>query len=77
MRFDVPHDWKAIGGESTRYRLGMVFCLPPSGQREDFPDSASPMIIAGGRISGAPVMRIPRDREQGFHGIVNTDSTAT
>lgn len=22
-------------------------------------------------------VRIPRDREQGFHGIVNTDSTAT
>jgi hypothetical protein len=22
-------------------------------------------------------LRIPRDREQGFHGMVNTDSTAT
>jgi len=23
------------------------------------------------------MVRIPRDREQGFHGMVNTDSTAT
>jgi len=28
-------------------------------------------------ISFQQRVRIPRDREQGFHGMVNTDSTAT
>jgi TonB family protein len=55
IRFDVPLDWEASGMESMRYRLGMVYCLPPSGQTEQFPEDISKMIITAARIPGSPV----------------------
>ena len=59
-QFDISPDWKATGQESVRYRLGTVYCLPPSGQRDDFPDSITPLFVTGGRIPGAPVKNPPR-----------------
>lgn len=55
IRFDVPSDWPTLGLGSTRYRLGMVYCLPPSGQNEQFPEAISKMIITAARVPGAPV----------------------
>lgn len=55
VRFDVPSDWRASGLEALRYRLGMVYCLPPSGQSEQFPEPVSRMIITATRRPGAPV----------------------
>jgi hypothetical protein len=55
ISFDVPSDWETSSLGSLRYRLGMVYCLPPSGQTETFPESVSTMIITAARISGAPV----------------------
>lgn len=55
ISFDVPSDWETSSLGSMRYRLGMVYCLPPSGQTETFPKSVSTMIITAARISGAPV----------------------
>ena len=53
--FDVSSNWSALGLESVRYRLGMVYCLPPSGQSEQFPEVVSTMIITAARIPGSPV----------------------
>lgn len=55
IRFDVPSDWQSSGLGSTRYRLGMVYCLPPSGQNEQFAEDVSKMIITAARVPGAPV----------------------
>jgi Gram-negative bacterial TonB protein C-terminal len=55
IRFDVPSDWESSGLGSMRYRLGMVYCLPPSGQSEQLPEGVSKMIITAARVAGAPV----------------------
>ncbi len=55
IRFDVPQDWQNSALGSARFRLGMVYCLPPSGQNEQFPEDVSKMIITAARVPGAPV----------------------
>jgi len=55
IRFDVPNGWQASGLDSLRYRLGMVYCLPPSGQSEQFPEEVSKLTITAARVPGAPV----------------------
>ena len=55
VSFDVPGDWQSSGLGAMRYRLGMVYCLPPSGQNEQFPEPVSTMIITAARIPGSPV----------------------
>jgi len=55
ISFDVPRDWQSSGSEAMRYRLGLVYCLPPSGQKEQFPEAVSTMIITAARIPGSPV----------------------
>jgi hypothetical protein len=55
IHFDVPADWQTSGLGAMRYRLGMVFCLPPSGQTEQFPEAVSTMIITAARIPGSPI----------------------
>jgi len=40
-------------------------------------NSRTPVGVNGQTITGLPSLRIPRDREQSFHGMVNTDSTGT
>ena len=75
-QFDVSPDWKATGPESVRYRLGTVYCLPPSGQREDFPDSITPIFVTGSRIPGAPVKSRPRPGATGRCARSSSASTA-
>jgi TonB family protein len=56
MRFDVSRYWKEGVQESTRYRIGMLFCLPPSGQTDEFPDLIPQVVIRSfPRLPGAPV----------------------
>ena len=55
ITFDVPSDWQTSGLESMRYRLGMIYCLPPSGQNEQFPEDVSKLTITAARVPGAPV----------------------
>jgi hypothetical protein len=55
ITFDVPSDWQASRLGSMRYRLGMVYCLPPSGQNEQFPEEVSKLTITAARVPGAPI----------------------
>jgi TonB family protein len=56
MRFNVASDWASSANYAWRYRLGIVFCIPPSGQVETFAESTyPPIVIATNRIPGSPV----------------------
>jgi len=64
LQFEPPPPKPA--GESNEYVIGLVFCLKPSGVRSEFPREAnvpegSSIVIAGTRLSGAPVKTKPRD----------------
>lgn len=65
IRFDVPSDWQASARGSARYRLGMVYCLPPSGQNEQLPEGVSKMIITAARVPGAPIRHPPHPGSYG------------
>jgi TonB family protein len=55
-RYDVPSDWPTSANYSWRFRVGIVFCIPPSGQVDTFAESTyPPMIISTNRIPGSPV----------------------
>ena len=57
--YDVPADWTAVNS-TVRYRVVMVFCLPPSNQATTFTESPyAPIIIAGSRIGHLPVQTVP------------------
>jgi TonB family protein len=58
-RFDVPTDWVASGHEEQRYRLGLVFCLPPSSQMDTFTETTDTVVIKGSRIPGSPIRHPP------------------
>ena len=55
ISFEVPGDWRASGLAALRYRLGMVYCLPPSGQNEQFSEDISKLTITAARVPGAPI----------------------
>jgi TonB family protein len=58
-RYDVPADWTAANS-TVRYRVVMVFCLPPSNQITTFTESPyHPIIVAGSRIGHLPVQTVP------------------
>src|SRR5258708_13647474 len=57
--YDVPADWTGVNS-TVRYRVVMVFCLPPSNQATTFTESPyAPIIIAGSRIGHLPVQTVP------------------
>jgi TonB family protein len=58
LRFDIPYDWTISGNRFKRFHLGIVFCIPPSGQSDAFSDIDSPIIVMTDRIAGSP-MRHP------------------
>jgi hypothetical protein len=58
-KYDVPADWTAAN-TTARYRVVMVFCLPPSNQTTTFTESPyDPIIVAGSRIGHPPVQTVP------------------
>ncbi len=58
-RYNVPADWTAKNA-AVRYRVVIVFCLPPSDQTTTFTESPyDPIIVAGSRIGHPPVQTIP------------------
>jgi hypothetical protein len=68
----------------TLHRNGRVFLVENFEGQEALADSINHLLLVGfylvnvGFVSLAlQYVRIPRDGEQCFHGIVNTDSTAT
>jgi hypothetical protein len=57
--YDVPADWTAAN-TTVRYRVVMVFCLPPSNQTTTFVESPyDPIIVTGSRIGHLPVQTFP------------------
>lgn len=53
---------KAENGElihETRYRLGLVFCLPPSSLDDTFPMRVIPIVVSSTRIRGSPIRNPP------------------
>jgi len=44
-QFDVPASWSEGGREAQRYRLGFVFCLPPSSQPDTFIETADTILV--------------------------------
>jgi TonB family protein len=61
LRFDLPMDWVSSGNRAKRFHLGVVFCIPPSGQAEAFADVTSPILIMTSRVAGSPVRNpVPR-----------------
>ena len=58
-KYDVPADWTA-SNSAVRYRVVMVFCLPPSKQTTTFSESPyEPIIVSGSRIGRPPVQTVP------------------
>jgi TonB family protein len=58
-QFAVPADW-ASGGMQQRWRLGFVYCIPPSSQSDAFAvPNAAVVYIRGARLSGTPVLHKP------------------
>jgi hypothetical protein len=57
--YDLPAGWTAAN-TAVRYRVVMVFCLPPSNQTTTFSESPyDPIIVAGSRIGHLPVQTVP------------------
>ena len=56
--FKVPVDWQNSGA-SRRWRLGFVYCLPPSGQSEKFGVPVETVLITGSRLPGTPQRHPP------------------
>jgi TonB family protein len=59
IRFIVPADWNSSGA-LTRWRFGLVYCLHPGGQSDEF---AIPVVetvtTVSSRLRGAPVRSNP------------------
>lgn len=60
LRFEVPHGDTVPGSSFVgRYRIGFVFCLPPSSLDDTFAVPAVPIVISGFRIPGSPIKHPP------------------
>ena len=59
LRFEVPQGDTASGSSLGRYRIGFVFCLPPSALDDTFAVPAFPVVISGSRIPGSPIRHPP------------------
>jgi hypothetical protein len=58
-KYDVTADWTPADA-TVRFRVIMVFCLPPSNQATTFTESPyDPIIVAGSRIGHPSVETIP------------------
>jgi TonB family protein len=57
LRFD-PTDL-ATGDRPVRYRIGFVFCMPPSSLTEDFGVPAVPLVVSSSRMRGVPIHNLP------------------
>jgi hypothetical protein len=53
-RFQVPSDW-ATTGARQHWRAGFVYCLPPSGQSDEFAMSTRTIYIRSSCIPGLKV----------------------
>ena len=62
IRFQRPH---SVPGSSGRYRIGFVFCLPPSGLSDTFAVPALSYVIAASRFPGSPVRNPANSRSSG------------
>jgi TonB family protein len=51
--FKIPTDWQTSGAW-RRWRLGFIYCLPPSSQPEEFGVPVETVLITGSRIRGSP-----------------------
>jgi TonB family protein len=71
--FAVPSGWETTGA-LQRWRLGFVYCIPPSSQSDEFAvGPAGKVYIRGARLPGAPVRNKP---EPGASSVCMTSPTA-
>jgi len=57
--FELPKDSDGQDIHEGRYRLGVVFCLPPSSLDDTFPVRVIPIVVSSTRIRGSPVRNPP------------------
>jgi TonB family protein len=58
--FELPKDEDGQVIHESRYRLGFVYCLPPSSLDSTFPMRVlPPVVVSGSRIRGSPVRNPP------------------
>jgi TonB family protein len=58
-QFAVPADWGSSGLQQ-RWRLGFVYCIPPSSQSDEFAvPNAAVVYVRGTRLAGTPVLHKP------------------
>jgi TonB family protein len=63
-KFTLPSDWTSSDA-LHRWRVGLVFCLFPSGQPDQFAIPVEKIYITGSRLPGAPVRTAPRPNSNG------------
>lgn len=56
--FKVPADWQTSGAW-RRWRLGFIYCLPPSSQSDEFGVPVETVLITVSRLHGAPERHPP------------------
>jgi TonB family protein len=59
LYFDLPKDEHGAEMRQARYRIGFVFCLPPSSLDDSFAVPVWPIIVSASRIRGSPVRNPP------------------
>jgi TonB family protein len=59
LSFELPKTENGAEIRLPRYRVGFVFCLPPSSLDDSFAVPVMPVIVSGSRIRGAPVQNPP------------------
>lgn len=59
LSFELPKTENGTEIRQSRYRVGFVFCLPPSSLDDTFAVPVMPVIVSASRIRGAPVQNPP------------------
>jgi TonB family protein len=59
LSLELPKTESGTEIRQARYRIGFVFCLPPSSLDDTFAVPVIPVVVSGSRIPGAPVRNPP------------------
>ena len=63
--FELPKGNDGQDIHEARYRLGLVFCLPPSSLDDTFPMRVIPIVVSSTRLRGSPVQNPPASSATG------------
>lgn len=64
--FELPKGTDGQDIHEARYRLGLVFCLPPSSLDDTFTMRVIPIVVSSTRIRGSPVRNPPAPGATGW-----------